>query len=204
MKSLILTNLFSRNKNLTVIYISKISTEGGGLSRTKSQHSSSTRGVFESTLSPHGGGRLVNFRSFRMSQQTTPNTVRRHNTSRPSRQVSQPADENHARSYQNIRQLSVDPNLLSRTSQGLLSSLTLMQRSAPQTPLIDSNRANRTSVVTNRSLSPMNNLTPRSTSPNDVPSTRAASPSSYSMVLKPSVRSASMNFGNPSDAQEVR
>lgn len=179
--------------------------EGGGLSRTKSHHSSSTRGVFESTLSPRSGGnRLVNFRSFRMSQQTTPNLVRRHNTSRPSRQVSEPAEDNHARSYQNIRQLSVDPNLLNRTNQGLLSSLQLIQRSAPQTPLIDHNRSKRIPSNTNRSLSPMNNTTPRSISPNDIPVTRAGSPSSYSMVLKPSVRSVSMNFNNPSEAQDVR
>uniref|UniRef100_A0A1B6EMX3 adenylate cyclase n=1 Tax=Cuerna arida TaxID=1464854 RepID=A0A1B6EMX3_9HEMI len=189
--------------------VKRTHTQSGGLSRTKSQHSSSSRGVFESSLSPKSGGnRLVNFRSFRMSQQSTPNPVRRHNTSRPSRQVSEPADESHTRSYQNIRQLSVDPKLLSRTNQGLLSSLQLVQRSAPQTPLIDTNRASRTPPTTNRSLSPMNNVTPRSNSPNDIPFStimaRTASPSSYSMVLKPSVRSISMNFSNPNETQDVR
>lgn len=166
------------------------SAESGGLSRTKSQHSSSSRGVFESSLSPRSG--LVNFRSFRMSQQTTPSTVRRHNTSRPSRQVSQPAD---TRSYQNIRQLSVDPKLL---NQGLLSSLQLIQRSAPQTPLIDNNRTARVAPTANRSLSPMNN-TARSVSPSDV---QTASPSSYG--LKPHVRSVSMNFSEPPETQEIR
>lgn len=152
--------------------------ESGGLSRTKSQHSSSSRGVLESPRS--GGSRLVNFRSFRLSQQSTPSTVRRHNTSRPSRQVSQPAAD--TRSYQNIRQLSVDPRLL-------------VQRSAPQTPLIDGGRSARSST-------PANNVTPRSISPNDGP--RTASPSGFSMVLKPCVRSVSMNFSNPAELQEVR
>lgn len=185
------------------------------MSRTKSQHSASTRGVFESSLSPRSGSsRLVNFSSFRISQKSTPNPVRR-NTTRAGRQISQPAGDNHARSYQNIRQLSVDPNLLSHTNQGLLSSLQLIQRSAPQTPLIDNNRTNTRSTTPNiaitptnhRSLSPMNktpSVSPRSISPNDIPLTNCSDSSfNYNMVLKNNIRSVSMNFNNPTTLGDI-
>ncbi|XP_039295590.1 adenylate cyclase type 8 isoform X1 [Nilaparvata lugens] len=123
---------------------------GAGLSRTKSQHNTSTsKGMFDGHLSitaARPGGRLVNFSSFRITHRSTPNPVRR-NTARPGRQLSQPGETTtlgetamSARSYQNLRQVSVDPNLLSRNSHGVLSGIQIMQRSAPHTPLIDLNR----------------------------------------------------------------
>ncbi|RZF48787.1 hypothetical protein LSTR_LSTR008136 [Laodelphax striatellus] len=176
---------------------------GAGLSRTKSQHNTSTsKGMFDGHLSIGGnrsGGRLVNFSSFRITHRSTPNPVRR-NTARPGRQLSQPAESMgepmSARSYQNIRQVSVDPNLLSRNSHGVLSGIQLMQRSAPHTPLIDLNRNPRTDPMDNAMATLTVDKQPSSGNHSPSIYSASSSPGNDSRTNKLNPRSVSMSFGN--------
>lgn len=183
-----------------------------GLVRTKSQHQSSGRSKESEVKLQRSSSRLMNFSSFRMTNRSSPNPLRRNTTKARNQLSSKPeetnsANDNIARSYTNIRQLAVDPN--GDLSQSLFGSIQLVQRSAPQTPLINDNaqRSNNLQMPSvSRSVSPAEQVASDYIVPPHDRNCRSTSPQIMNMSKSPptvaNVRSVSMNFHNSSSNYE--
>lgn len=128
------------------MYLFLIAEDGNasGLSRAKSHHvHSRSQYISDSGQNP----RLVSFSSFRLSNRSFGNALRR-STFKGGRHRSSPHQRSQTRSYSNIHQLTVDTASARSmsSSNGLIRSASYLQHSAPHTPL--TNEALHSSTTT--------------------------------------------------------
>ncbi|XP_065212348.1 adenylyl cyclase 78C-like isoform X3 [Planococcus citri] len=164
----------SRKRHQTVKRHSNKDGHASGLSRAKSHHVHS-RSQYISDTNPNP--RLVSFSSFRLSNRSFGNPLRR-STVKGGRHRSANHQRTQTRSYSNIHQLTVDTASARSmsSSNGLIRSASYLQHSAPHTPLtseamhsstttiLQNENNNHVAVQSNTSTSLVRNC--RSASPN--------------------------------------